>query len=238
MLANPPKDTGLSPAGSGALYYFPEIPCSAGKDPNTACEPTQFVGANLDHHGDQSPSSGDPKDADQVQRQVEAAFDEGRRQGRDETITAHRDTINQAAAALQSSLDALTRIRRQDLESMEKETVRLALNIAKKVIRHETEHGPIVAQVVKAAMAKVTDSRGLTLKLNPLDVETVAACQQELAMGDDACTDLHLEADEAIQRGGCIIETQLGDVDARIDRQIKIIEELLIDQLPKPVVDG
>jgi flagellar biosynthesis/type III secretory pathway protein FliH len=57
-------------------------------------------------------------------------------------------------------------------------------------------------------------------------------------IGDDNHDGLRLEEDETILPGGCLIETQLGDVDARIDRQIKIIEEMLTDQLPKPVIDG
>jgi flagellar biosynthesis/type III secretory pathway protein FliH len=49
---------------------------------------------------------------------------------------------------------------------------------------------------------------------------------------------LRLEADETIQPGGCIIETQLGDVDARIDQQIKVLEDLLTTQLPKIAIEG
>jgi flagellar biosynthesis/type III secretory pathway protein FliH len=55
----------------------------------------------------------------------------------------------------------------------------------------------------------------LTLRLNPKDIDTVKDFQQDLLPDDDVSTDLRLEADETIQRGGCIIETKLGDVDAQ-----------------------
>ena len=108
----------------------------------------------------------------------------------------------------------------------------------KKIIAHETDHGQTITHVVKAAMKKVADPRQLCVKLNPLDLDAVKAIRNELLMTDDFGSELHLESDDAVKRGGCIIETQLGDVDARIDQQIKIVEELLTEQLPKPVVEN
>ena len=132
----------------------------------------------------------------------------------------------------------MVRIRRQDIDRMEAATVRLALAIAKKIIGNETEHVKIIEHVVKTAMKKVADPRNLTMRLNPKDIDTVNEFQQELFLSDDFNAVLHLEADKTIQRGGCIIETQLGDVDARIDQQIKVIEELLTAQLPKIPIEG
>jgi flagellar assembly protein FliH len=91
----------------------------------------------------------------------------------------------------------------------------------------------VIQQVLKAAMKKVVDPRHLTVRLNPKDIDTVNGCRQEWLLADDAGALLHLEADEMIQRGGCTIETKLGDLDARIEQQIKIIEDLLNAQLPK-----
>ena len=34
-----------------------------------------------------------------------------------------------------------------------------------------------------------------------------------------------LEAAENIQNGGCIIETDLGEIDARIEKQLQAVEE-------------
>ena len=172
-----------------------------------------------------------------IQQLIEEAFNKGVEQGRAETIATQQEKVDQCAAALRIAVEEIVRIRQQDVDRMESETVRLALAIAKKVIGHETEHGPIINHVLKAAMKQVVDPRHLTIKLHPKDIDTVNACKQELLLADDCGAVLRLEADEMIQRGGCIIETKLGDLDARIDQQIKIIEELLKDQLPKHVAD-
>lgn len=238
MLANAPKNNGLSASEAGALYYFPEIPCSAGKEPETATDNGHFVGGSLDRNADQPHTNENRRDSTQVAGLIEEAFNKGMDQGRAETIAAQQKRVDKAAEALKTAVDALIRVRQQDMDRMETETVRLALAIAKKVVAHDTEHGRTIAHVVKAAMKKVTDPRQLTLKLNPQDVDAVQALGHESLMADDFASTLHMEADEAVLRGGCIIETQLGDVDARIDQQIKIVEELLTDQLPKSPIQG
>ena len=117
---------------------------------------------------------------------------------------------------------------------MEMETVHLALAIAKKIVGDAVSGGEVIHHAVRTALQKVNDPRQLVIRLNPVDLEAVQASAHELLPADEFGTGLRIEADEAIQQGGCIVETQLGDIDARIDKQLGIVEELLIDQLPKP----
>jgi flagellar assembly protein FliH len=235
LLANSPKDSPLSSAESCALYYFPEIPSRQEKGCATPSTPGQFVSGALERCGDRSSLGAKTQDQVQIQQLVEEAFNKGMDQGRAETTAAFKEKVDKGAAALKIAVEEMARIRQQDVERMESETVRLALAIAKKVIGHETEHGPVISHVLKAAMNQVADSRHLTVRLNPKDIDTVNGFKQELLLADDFGSVLRLEADEMIQQGGCIIETKLGDLDARIDQQIKIIEELLNDQLPKHI---
>jgi len=238
LLANFPKDNPLSSAESCALYYFPEIPSSVEKSCAGGATHGQFVSGAHDRGGDRSTVSSQNQEKGQLQELIEEAFSKGVDQGRAETIAAQHEEVDKGVAAFKASVEEMARIRQQDVDRMEMETVRLALAIAKKVIGHETEHGSVIDHVVKSAMKKVVDPRHLAVRLNPKDIETVNGFKQEWLLSDDFGAALHLEADEAIQRGGCIIETKLGDVDARIDQQIRIIEELLNDHLPKHAAEG
>jgi len=233
LLANSSKDNPLSSAESCALYYFPEIPCSKEKDDAAVSTKGQFVSGAYKRKDDHASKSAQPQDSEQVQRLIEAAFNKGMDQGRAEAVAAQQENVDQAAVAFKGAVQELVRIRQNEIERMETETVRLALAIAKKIIGNETAHGSVIGHVVKTAMKKVVDPRHLTLRLNPEDIDTVSGFKQELLLADDYGSVLRLEADETIQRGGCMIETKLGDVDARIDQQIKIIEELLSAQLEK-----
>lgn len=238
MLANFTKDNPLSSADSCALYYFPEIPSNVEKGCTAGATHGQFVSGAHDRGGDLSTVSSQTQEKEQLQELIEEAFNKGLDQGRAETIAAQQEKVDKGVAALRTAVEEMVRIRQQDVDRMETETVRLALAIAKKVIGHETEHGPVIRHVLKSAMKKVVDPRHLRVRLNPKDIDAVNGFKPEWLVSDDFGAALHLEADEAVQQGGCIIETKLGDVDARIDQQVRIIEELLNDHLPKHAAEG
>ncbi|WP_319525236.1 FliH/SctL family protein [uncultured Desulfosarcina sp.] len=237
-MADASKDNRSSLSESCALYYFPEIPCDEVKERAPSPEPECFVGMGLGNDHDGSASPGNLEDSEEVRQLVEEAFAKGQEKGRAEVAAANREKIEQAVAALKAAIEEMEKNRCRDRERMEIETVRLALAIAKKIVRYETEHGDVIEKVVKAAMQQVADPRKLRVRLNPRDIEAVAALGDQLQNGEDADAQLALEGDEAVGRGGCVIEARLGDVDARIEQQIKVIEEMLNDRLPKPIAEG
>ncbi len=233
MSADSPKERLASPVDSCALYYFPEIPCRTGPLDAPTGVAECFVGGSADPiHNHSAPPAPSPDGAMERQRNDDA-FAKGLEQGRSEMRACQQDRIDQAVGALQTAMQEMARIRQHDIEQMEIETVRLALAIVGKIIGHASEHASVIRHVVQAAMRKVADPRRMTVRLNPRDVETVDAFKPELLPTDDVGAHLRLEADESIQRGGCVIETQLGEVDARIDQQLKTMERLLSAQLPR-----
>jgi len=238
LLADAPKDNRSSLSESCSLYYFPEIPCGAEKERVAQSKPGSFVGMGLGPDPDGSRPDGNLEDSEEVNHLIEEAFNKGVEQGCAEATAANREKVDQAVAALRTAIEEVEKIRRRDRERVEIETVRLALAIAKKIVHYETEHGNVIEKVVKTAMQQVADPRKLKVRLNPLDIEAVKALGDQLQNGGDADAQLALEDDETVSRGGCVIEARLGDVDARIDQQIKVIEEQLNDQLPKPIAEG
>lgn len=233
MSANPPKDNSLHASEPCRLYYFPEISGGVTKSQSIASSQGNFVSGTPRFNERPSASDANGPDSPGGKALIEEAFNNGREQGRSEAIAAQQKKIEQAAAALETAVETLAGIRKSDIERMETETVRLALAIAEKVIGHDSGHGQVIRHVVKAAMAKVGDPGHLIMRLNPDDIATVNACTKELLFSDDVGSVLRLEADETIRRGGCLIETKLGDVDARIDRQLQTIAEQLTARLPK-----
>jgi flagellar assembly protein FliH len=195
-----------------------------------------FVGGAFGRNAAGPSDDGDAEDSAQLQSMVKEAFEKGLEEGRAEIIAAQQVKFDQAAAALEAAVAEMVRTHQLDLARMETETVRLALAVAEKIIGHQAEQGQVVEHVIRAAMDKVSDPRHLILRLNPKDIDTIQEVKAHLHLADDAGTTFRLEADPSIQRGGCIIETKLGDVDARIDEQIRIVKELLTAELPKPAV--
>ncbi len=233
-----PKDCLLSGADACGRYCFPEISCVAEPDPIWTPAGDHFVDGAATPNEEAVTPAADPHVADPAAEQIDAAYQDGLAKGRAEAMACLQEPVGQASAALASAVDELLRVRDQDLARMEAETVRLALAIAKKIIGIEAAAGEAICHVVKAAMEKVGDPRGLTLKLNPQDVDAIRRCDPASLLGDTVDAPFRIESDDGIARGGCVIETRLGDVDARIDQQINIVEALLVEALGNGRRDG
>jgi flagellar biosynthesis/type III secretory pathway protein FliH len=109
---------------------------------------------------------------------------------------------------------------------IEKEVTHLALSIAKKIVCHEIKTTrETVACVAREALARVDNPGSIKIKLNPEDLRFIQETQSELNRCLDNFDDVHLEAEDSIQSGGCLIETDRGDIDARIEKQFEAIEE-------------
>jgi flagellar assembly protein FliH len=91
---------------------------------------------------------------------------------------------------------------------------RTAVQLARQVVRHELDTKPeIVARVAQEAVgAIVLSARHLRVRLHPADHQHVADAAGEALKARDA----RLVADPSIEPGGCIVDSDLGQVDARI----------------------
>jgi flagellar assembly protein FliH len=134
--------------------------------------------------------------------------------------------INPWREKLISSLDELTTVRAMLAQQTENDLVRLALEIAQKVIQLEVQSNAQVAvELARAALARVPSRMPATIHLNPEDLAYVKANQQQLPRGHS----LTFFEDPAIERGGCVVQTEMGEVDASIEQQFAQIEAALLE---------
>ena len=95
--------------------------------------------------------------------------------------------------------------------------VRLAVRIAEKILARQLALAPeMVADVARAALATARARDRIALRVHPEDVAAVAALG--VATVPDA----------TVPRGGCVVETDLGRFDARLDVQLRAVERALV----------
>jgi len=124
------------------------------------------------------------------------------------------------------SLDALNRLRTELFTTSEREVIRLALEIARKIIKREVAiDEELILALVKVALDRVADQALITIRVNPKDHHAI---ERHRAAAPDSGTlsqSVKLVEDPLIARGGCIIETESGTIDARIEEQLREIEK-------------
>lgn len=115
--------------------------------------------------------------------------------------------------------------REKILGDAEPQIIQMVMDIAEKVIAREVEKGAIV-DVVKQAISQAVGKK-ITVRINPLDVPFMREREKELFQVIDQTQSVNIKEDEQIPPGGCVVETEMGAVDARLDTQITAIKKAL-----------
>ncbi len=164
----------------------------------------------------------------------EQAYQRGFADGREKGIIDAENTwralaekkIEPLLISLQEALLQLNNIRKETYRGIEKEVVELSLAIAKQVICQEVAFDrDIVVCIAREALAKVEDPGRIKIKMSPSDLQYIKETRSQLSNLVKNIDNVTLEGAENIQSGGCIIETDLGEIDARIEKQLQVVEE-------------
>jgi flagellar assembly protein FliH len=141
----------------------------------------------------------------------------------------------QAKKELEQSLAALLKVKEEvDVERsaffdrMEPEVARLAVTIAEKVIAKELEaHPEVVIDLVKSALRRIREREVLRVRINPEDIPLVRAARDDMMSEISGIQKLDLIDDRRVGRGGCVVESSTGILDARIKTQLEQIERVI-----------
>lgn len=100
--------------------------------------------------------------------------------------------------------------------------LQLSLKIAEKVVHREVTLNSTIETVLRESIKKVMGSNEIHIKINPEDYQLLYN-EGKTAFIEKSFNKVKFEATERIERGGCIIETEIGNVDARISSQMQSI---------------
>jgi flagellar assembly protein FliH len=108
---------------------------------------------------------------------------------------------------------------------MEEETVRMAIEIARKIVQRELTMDPdLVVALTTATLKRVSGQQSITVRVSRHDFERVRAAITNVNSA------VMVKDDPALERGDCLIDTGQTHVDNRIDSQIDLISRTLFDE--------
>ncbi|HZX49413.1 MAG TPA: FliH/SctL family protein [Nitrospirota bacterium] len=111
---------------------------------------------------------------------------------------------------------------------IENDVVEISLMIARKIIGEIAEKArDVVVNSAKEAIKRASDREVLKIRVAPADYDALNKKRSELLQCIDGIKSLLIEVDESVQPGGCLIETNQGDIDARIESQFKVLQGAL-----------
>jgi flagellar assembly protein FliH len=156
---------------------------------------------------------------------------EARKGGHDAGFQAGRDAadreMNDMLVTMRGLLEMGRAERHKLIENAEPELVRLALGIAERVLHQQIalDRG-VVIEMAKTAIARLIERDTVTVRVNPADLERMREHRDELiAIGD--IRNLRVVEDQRVDRGGVVVDTEAGTIDARIATQLDEARKIL-----------
>ncbi len=127
------------------------------------------------------------------------------------------DNLQQAIVDMQS-------ISRNTTREVENSVGLMALHLARCMVSHAAGTNPeTVLSNLAMALKSAQELEIISIRLNPEDLETVAGSLKSLPGPTGQQKDLILKKDPGIERGGCLIETTSGVVDATREHQFSTL---------------
>lgn len=211
------------------LHYFPNIPANYSEE--NKFERIHYKDGAEKIHGNISKEKGN----DEIQeglisgntREIEEkAYAKGFARGERAGIESGNEKFESVVNSIKQGLSELKKIRQDIYLETEQEIVKLAMAIARKIVCNEISvNKDTVVNVVKDAVKQVEGNEKVKVKLSCKDFEFIKSEKPGIIDKITNIENAGFIMDESICDGGCIIETESGDIDSRIEKQFQAIEE-------------
>lgn len=161
------------------------------------------------------------------------AHEDGYAEGYEDGFDSGRAEVDRLIDQIHSVLSRVIARRAQIIEESEAQIIHLVLQIAKKVIKVISENQRnVVINNVAQALRKLKERSDVVIRVNLKDVKlTTEHAQDILRMAEKAGT-ISVVEDTTVDPGGAVIETDFGEIDARISSQLREIEERILELMP------
>ncbi len=160
------------------------------------------------------------KKAEELYHKIEEKMNEDRQKG----FEQGREEAQQKITETLLNLDQKNR---EWVDSVSHHCLELVYDITAKVLGEKLKSDneallKMIKQVLESAMGN-----DITLYLNADDYQRLEAEQGHLKTAMGALQNLQIKVSDRVDSGGCIVETELGTVDARLENQLHAIRRAL-----------
>jgi flagellar assembly protein FliH len=146
------------------------------------------------------------------------AFASGHAAGERAGLEAGNKRAEAMLRRLAQTLDELRSLRATMIRQTEQQMVQLALAIAKRILRREaTVDQDLLVALARVALERLGDAGNATIRLHPED------CSHTVQRHGDhwAGARVRVIADPSVSRGGCLVESDFGLIDAGVEAQFE-----------------
>ena len=157
----------------------------------------------------------------------EVGFKKGYEEGRKKGEIEEKEKLKQKFSSLEFLLEEMKKQVKQNLEDLKKIyfdfAFKFSLEFSKTLIMTEVKtNKDVIVNILNKVFEETTKFKKIKIKINPEDLAYLK--ELKILIPDKVI----FEEDKNILKGGCLVETEMGLIDARIDEMLKKAEEKIL----------
>jgi flagellar assembly protein FliH len=173
-----------------------------------------------------------PEPAIDLEAQARAAREAGHEAGFQAGLAEGHAQLAAGVAALQAAVAEIVAERDRVAGAVEAAAVELGLRIAEQALGAAVEVRPeAVVDVVRGALRRLVERDRVTILVNPEDLDLVRGASDALMAELGGIEHCDVQAERRVARGGAIVRTVEGEVDATLATKLARARESLEDEL-------
>lgn len=168
----------------------------------------------------------------------EAAYAEGKSlgldEGRKQAYDTHSQEISERLSEMKVLLHELTVMKQEILNHNEAHIIQLLFHLSSKLAQTHLEYDsePLL-NTIKASLELAQGQENIVIHVSDKQIEFLEKLKAEGKVEFDYLEKVKLIANSNISSGGCIVETNYGEVDAQIEQRIEQLWTHLKENMPR-----
>jgi flagellar biosynthesis/type III secretory pathway protein FliH len=132
-------------------------------------------------------------------------------------LEAHREALQRVATAVETLRAQAAHLG----EQARADALEIGFLVARTLLESEVRQSPqAVFQLVRQAVRRAGDSRRISVRLSPEDAAIVNAENGRAPLFGPAAARVEIVADATLSRGDCVVDTDFGRVDGRLETRL------------------
>jgi len=156
----------------------------------------------------------------------EQIFNAGREEAIRELQANYTQSLHQKFLEYETMMKSIKEQMDVYSESFDKIVIDTSFLIANKIINNSISESPIITDTIKNSLSKIIGANNIVFRLNPSDIELIKETEESF-LDNNSYSNLKFEADARIEIGGCFVESEIGNVDARISSRLNELKNTL-----------
>jgi flagellar assembly protein FliH len=175
-----------------------------------------------------------PQPAGMSQSELEKRIETAYLQGKEEGLQQAGEHFDISLEMLARGIEEVSRLRQTLLENSTHDMLRLVMSISRQVVHSQiTINREVILATISKALNASVRSDSYHIRVNQEDLDLVTEKKPLFLASINGLKNIAFEADPLIERGGCMVESELGEVDATIENQLGEIRRTLLSAMEK-----